>query len=169
MDKIFLMSDKLQVIKPIVGLVQVLMVYLQTGRNFAVKCFPHHSVDKFFGVLTVFAKVRYAVTVVNRRVFQRPMFFIARPSFALLNRHNGSDASTKKRGHFFKFSAIGQHMFSLLNLFCGKKFAPRNAPRVSKVANFIQIFKPKHWFPNFHVSLRKRFNYFTPELIGRQT
>ena len=149
MDKILLMGNKLKVVDLVIPLVQVFMVHFQTGRNFAIKRFPHHTMHQLLCVHSVLAQPNDKIAAVDRRMSVRSLQCVSRPRLTVLDRHHGGDAGIEKCSNIFKFGAIRQPSFSLLHLFCGKQFPPRNASRVSKIAHFIQLFKAKNGFPRF--------------------
>jgi hypothetical protein len=148
---ILLMGYQLQVIQTVVGAVKVFMVYFQSPFNWPVKRFPHNAVNRAASIFAVFAQGYLRVTLKQRR-FANAVRNITRPSLTVLYGHNRRNASIQKRSYRFQSAFSFQHLFGLSDLICGKQFSSRGATYVSVIAYFVQIFKPKHWLPRFHMS-----------------
>lgn len=146
---VLLMRYKLQVFEPIVSAVKVFVVDLQTTFNWPVKRFPCHTMYAMPSVFSVFAQV-YNVIAFNQTGLDKTVGCIARPSLALLDGVRCGYASTQKSSNLFKGGTVIKHSFSFGNFGSVKRFCPSNPAHIAKIANFVQAFKAKNWFPCFH-------------------
>jgi hypothetical protein len=146
---VLLVRYKFQVFKPVVSAVKVFVVDLQTAFNWPIKRFPHCPMNANTPVNTIFAKANLKIPL-KQKTFAQSVRRLTSPSFALLDGMRCGYASTQKNSNLFKSSAVFEHLFSFGNFGGVKRFSPSNPARIAKVANFVQAFKAKNWFPCFH-------------------
>ena len=143
------MCHKLQVLKSIVSAVKIFVVNFKSSWNGSVERFPYKPVNGASRVLCIFAQ-RYLQISLQQSCFARPMPSVSSPCLAQLDRVRSGYADAKKRGHFFQRSASGKHFFGLRHFGCVYGPASRNAAHIAVVADLVQTFKPKNWFPRLH-------------------
>ena len=150
MLNILLMRQQLQVVEAIVGAVKVFVVNFKAPRNGAIERLPHQTMNSFFGVLAFAAQIYYQVmrTIWTRR--HCSICCVAAPCFTQLDAVRSRDADAQKLSNFFQRSVLFKHSFGFWNFGRVYGFAPRYAAHVPVIANFVQVFKPKNWFPRFH-------------------
>jgi hypothetical protein len=147
---VLLMRQQLQVVKSIVRTDKVFVVDFKSIRNWPVKRFPDYAMNAAFGVLASTTKVYDQVVRAIWSWFNQPITSFTYPRFAQFDGVCGRDADGKERGYFFQRGASGKHFFGLRHFGCVNRFAPRNPAQIAVIADFIQIFKAKNWFPRFH-------------------
>ena len=154
--EILLMCGQLQVVQMVICAVKIFVVYFQTTFNRAIECFPHKTMHRFFGVFGVAAQINNQVVSAIGSRLDRPKRRVANPYFAALDVAGGSQASLQKLSNFSQQRALFKHALGLGDFKPVQRFAPRRAPHVSMIANFVQIFKAENWFPRFHA--KNQFN-----------
>jgi hypothetical protein len=155
---VFLMRKQLKIFQTVVGAIQVLVVNLKASRNWAVKGFPHRSMNSDASVLAIFARRNSMVKIRSNNGFEKTIRRVSSPCFAMLDAKRRGNAGSQELGHGFKFSAVGKHLLGFINPFCRKLFASGNTADVSVIANFVQIFVYQNRLPSFH----KQFLFSTP-------
>ena len=147
---VFAVRKHFKIIQPIVGAIQILMVYLHSVRDGAIKRFPHRTVNRDFSVLPIFARAKPDVMVARyvRLNWTRPA--ISGPRLAVFNVKRGRDAGVKKTGYGVQRRATRKHSFGLVNLRGTKKFSSCYATNARKIADFVQAFIAANRFPNLH-------------------
>jgi hypothetical protein len=151
MLNVFSMRSEFQVFQSVVSTIKVLVVYLQSAFNRAVKRFPHNAMHSAGGVLSVFAK-RYLPIAFQQVGFARAMIYFPRPSLPKFDSMGCGNADAKKFCGLLKRRAFGKHLLDCGNFGCVKNLAASYAAHVAVIADFVQVFKAKHWFPRFHAS-----------------
>ena len=141
---------KLQVFKPVVSAIKVFVVDFKPTFYRAIKSLPHSTMHTFARVFASSYKTYVKVVLSVQASFYGPIGCITRPSLALLDGVSCGYASTQKSSNLFKSSALLKHLFSFGNFGSVKRFCPSNPAHIAKVANFVQAFKAKNWFPCFH-------------------
>lgn len=147
--RVLLMSDKLQVIYLVVSAVKVFVIYLQSAINTTVKRFPHHSMHRTTNIFSVFAQ-GYVAIAFHKVNFYGSVISVANPRFATLDRMRRSYAGAQKLSNLFKGCAVLKHLLGFGNFGGIKRFASGNPSHVTVIADLVQIFKVKNWFPRFH-------------------
>lgn len=147
--QVLLMCHQLQVFKTIVRAVKVLVVNLKSISNRPNKSFPHQSVYDAARCFSVAAKV-YMQVAFNRARPKQTVTFVADPYNSAFDVAGRSHASAQKVGHFAKQRTFLKHTFSFGHINAVQSFASCNSAHVPKIADFVQIFKLRHWLPRFH-------------------
>jgi hypothetical protein len=75
---------------------------------------------------------------------------VPNPRFAQLDGLSRGDADAQKLRDFFQCSASGKHFFGLRHFGCVYGLASCNTAHVTVIADLVQTFKAKNWFPRFH-------------------
>lgn len=147
--RVLLMSDKLQVIYMIVSSVKVFVIYLQATINTTVKRFPHYSMHRTANHFSVFAQ-RYVAIAFQKANFYVSVSSVANPRFATLDKVRRGYAGAQKLSNLFKGRAVLKHLLGFGNFGGVKSFASGNPARAAVIADLVQVFKVKNWFPRFH-------------------
>ena len=154
---VLLMGDKFQIVQSIVAAIKVFVIYFQSALNPTVKRFPHHSMHTASDVFALFTQAGNPISF-KQLNFCWPVSCVTCPSFTLLDRMRCSYASAQKLSNLLKGSAALKHLFCLGNFSCIKRFASGNSAHSAVIADLVQIFKAKNWFPRFHAQLPFNIN-----------
>ena len=155
--EILLMRNNFQIVQSIVGAVKVFVVYFQSAFNTSIKRLPHHSVHALPGVFSLFAQISNIVAFDQSRR-QHSVGRVTNPSFTLLDRMRCGYASAQELRDLLKGSTVLEHLLRFWNFGGVKGFASGSSAHVTVIADLVQVFKAKNWFPRFHVQLPFKLN-----------
>jgi hypothetical protein len=168
MVNIFAVRKKLQIFKPVIASIQILMVNLKTPRNWPVKRLPHGAVYADMLVFAAYAWRKVRVSMAIKPRFYRPRSSVAAPSFAVFNRKHGGYAGVQERRNVRQLTPVIQHLFGFDNLFRRKFFSSCGPAHIAKIADFVQCLVPNYRCPNFHEMSPLTSYNLIPNLIKGQ-
>jgi len=146
---VLLMRDYFQVLKAIVRAVKIFVVDFKSSADRLNKSFPYQPMHTTANRFSVAAKVYMKIAFYWPRV-QQSMPCVANPYDASFDVAGSSHAGTQKISNFAKQGAFCKHALGFGHFSSVQSLASRSSADVSKIADFIQIFKLRHWFPRFH-------------------
>ena len=149
---IFLVRQQFKIFKSIIRSIQILVVYLKSSGNWAIKRFPDYTMYLLFGVFAILAKINNHVLSTIWSRINWSVVCITAPCFAAFDRLNSGYADPEKLGNLLQRRTRNKHTLGFRNFVGSDRLASGHAAHISVIADLVQAFKSKNRLPCFHTS-----------------